>query len=72
MAAPTAPPVAPTKKPARRPNRCISMESGVAVSIEPMTIMVMGSVAQQTFGASDDPASPAMVKIIGSCAPKMA
>ena len=33
---------------------------------------VMGSVAQQTFGASDDPARPAMVKIIGSCAPRMA
>ena len=72
IAAPVAPPAAPKKKPARRPNRCMSMESGVAVSIEPMTIMVIGRVAQQTFGARLDPASPAMVKIIGSCAPRTA
>ena len=33
---------------------------------------VIGNVAQQMLGASDDPASPAMVKIIGICAPRMA
>jgi hypothetical protein len=37
-----------------------------------MTIMVIGSVAQHLFGASDEPARPAMVKIIGSCAPRIA
>jgi len=34
-------------------------------------MQLIGSVAQQAFGASDDPASPAMVKIIGNCAPSM-
>ena len=72
MAAPVAPPAAPRKNPARRPYRCISAEIGVAVSMEPMTVIVIGSVAQQGFGARLDPASPAIVKIIGNCAPRMA
>jgi hypothetical protein len=73
MAAPTAPPAAP-KKEARPATEALHQhaESGVAVSIEPITIIVIGSVAQQMFGARLNPASPAMVKIIGSCAPRMA
>ena len=67
-----APPNAPTAKPAARPWRCMKAEMGVAVSIEPMTAQLIGSVAQQAFGASADPASPATVKIIGICAPRMA
>ncbi len=46
--------------------------SGVAVSIEPSTVSEIGSVAQQGLGASVEPASPAMVKIIGICAPRIA
>ena len=72
MAAPSMPPSAPTTKPARRPNRCISAERGVAVSIDPTTDMVMGRVAQQMFEASVCPARPAIVKIIGICAPRIA
>ena len=71
-AAPKAPPIVPTTKPALRPNRPMKAESGVAVSIEPITMAEIGSVAQQAFGAKDCPASPPMVKIIGICAPKMA
>ena len=72
IAAPSAPPSAPTAKPALRPNRCMKAEIGVAVSMEPMTVIEIGSVAQQMFGARLDPANPAMVKIIGICAPRIA
>jgi hypothetical protein len=47
-------------------------EIGVAVSIEPITAQLIGSVAQQAFGARLDPASPATVKIMGICAPSTA
>jgi hypothetical protein len=50
----------------------MSAESGVADSIEPSTIIEIGSVAQQGLGASDCPASPPIVKIIGICAPRIA
>ena len=66
------PPNVPVMNPARRPNRCISAESGVADSIEPSTINEIGSVARQGLGASDWPASPPMVKIIGICEPRTA
>ena len=44
----------------------------MADSIEPSTIIEIGSVAKQMLEASDWPASPPMVKIIGICAPRMA
>ena len=72
IAAPKAPPNAPATKPAVRPYFAMKLEIGVAVSMEPITIKLIGSVAQQAFGAKDCPASPPMVKIIGICAPKMA
>ena len=72
IAAPKAPPKAPATNPAVRPYFAMKLEIGVAVSMEPMTIKLIGSVAQQAFGASDCPASPPMVKIIGICAPKIA
>jgi len=72
MAAPSSPPIAPATKLARRPKRCISADRGVAVSIDPTTDMVIGRVAQQMFEASVWPARPAMVKIIGICAPRTA
>ena len=46
--------------------------TGVAASIDPKTIIVMGKVAKHTFGASVVPASPPIMKIIGSCAPRTA
>ena len=47
-------------------------ESGVADSIEPMTISEIGSVARQGLGASDWPASPPTTKIIGIWLPSTA
>ena len=47
-------------------------EIGVAVSMEPMTMAEIGSVARQGFGANCLPARPAMVKIIGIWAPRTA
>ncbi len=44
----------------------------MADSIDPITVIVIGRVAQHRLEASDCPAKPAMVKIIGICAPKMA
>ncbi len=72
MTPPRAPPSAPMAKPAVRPKRCMKAEIGVAVSMDPMTAKLIGRVAQQWLGASESPASPAMVKIIGICAPRMA
>ena len=46
--------------------------TGLAKIIDPPTIREIGRVAQQGFDASDCPARPAMVKIIGICAPRMA
>ena len=70
--APNAPDSAPTTKPVRRPHRCMIADNGCAQSIDPITAAEIGSVAQQAFGARLCPARPAMVKIIGSCAPKIA
>ena len=47
-------------------------EIGVALSIEPSTIIEIGKVAQQAFDAKDCPARPPMVKIMGICAPRNA
>ena len=71
-APPSAPPNVPSTNPARRPNRAMKADIGAAVSMDPITISDMGSVARQAFGASCLPASPAMVKISGICAPRMA
>lgn len=71
-AAPLAPPAAPMTKPARRPYFAMKAEIGVAVSIEAITIIEMGRVAKQALGASCLPARPAMVKIMGICAPNTA
>ena len=46
--------------------------SGEAASIEPITAIEIGSVAQQALVASDCPARPASVKMIGICAPSTA
>ena len=67
-----APAEAPRRNPARRPKRCMIAEIGVAASIEPITISVMGRVAKQMFGASDWPARPPIVNSMGICAPRMA
>jgi hypothetical protein len=40
--------------------------------MEPMMIIEMGIVAKQMFDAMDCPASPAMIKSIGICAPRVA
>ena len=48
--APTAPMIAPAAKPAARPWRDISQDIGLADSIEPRTIIEIGSVAQQGLG----------------------
>jgi hypothetical protein len=66
------PPIAPSTKPGRRPNRCMKVDSGVAVSIEPTTSIVIGSVARQGFGASICPASPPTMKLADICAPRIA
>ena len=47
-------------------------DKGVAESIEPTTIIEIDKVAQQAFDARVCPASPAIVKIIGICAPRIA
>ncbi len=47
-------------------------ESGVADSIEPVTAMVIGSVAQQGFEARVWPDSPATMKTIESWEPRIA
>jgi len=58
--------------PARRPWRCIKDDIGVADSMDPKTAIEIGSVAQQMLLAKVCPAKPAIVKIIGICAPKIA
>ena len=65
-------PAVPMMNPARRPYRAMKVEIGVAVSIDPITIRLIDSVARHLLGASVCPASPATVKIIGICAPRMA
>ncbi len=72
MVAPSAPAPAPSMNPARRPKRAMKAESGVAESIEPSTISEIGRVARQALGASESPARPPRVKIIGICAPSTA
>ena len=47
-------------------------DTGVAESMEPSTIIEIGSVARQTLVASDCPANPPTRKIIGICAPRKA
>ena len=47
-------------------------ETGVAAIIEPRTMSEIGSVARQALLASDWPASPPTVKIMGICAPNRA
>ena len=44
----------------------------VEVSIDPKTIIEIGSVAKQRLLASDWPAKPPMTNTIGICAPKIA
>jgi len=66
------PPAAPSTKPGRRPNRCMKADSGVAVSIDPTTSIVIGRVARQGFGASICPASPPTMKLADICAPRIA
>ena len=50
----------------------MKVEIGVAVSIEPITIRLIDRVARHLFGARVWPASPATVKIIGICEPRIA
>ena len=72
MAEPSAPPKAPRKKPGRRPYFCMIPDMNGAVSMEPMTVMEMGRVAQHGSGLSIWPERPPRVKWIGICAPRMA
>ena len=54
------------------PNLCMSWLSQGAVVIDPKTMREIGRVAQQTFEASDWPASPPTVNSIGIWEPIVA
>ena len=72
IAAPAAPTIAAAQKPKARPRRVISADKGLADSMDPSTIIEIGSVAQQGFGDRTCPARPPTVKIIGICDPMTA